>query len=294
MKKYILFGLLILITAVIMYSIKTKLNKKYNVAIIQCASNKSLDLLANNFIKAIKKKTNNMVNIIYKNAEGSGSNALAIAQQLSLNKNIDLFFTIGSSVSKSLSTLETQRPIIIAGFSNPKEYQLDKDNICGTIDAMNEIIILKMILNKNPDYKKIGVLRTAGDSQERELIYLNQLCKNQNIDFIDYAVHSENEILLIMDKICQNIDCLIIPCDSLVVSSINYILKIAKKYQISVFTCFIEGVALGADGSTGVDYIQNGVDSAEIAKQILVNKKNPDQIKFKKTEYEKIYYKENI
>jgi ABC-type uncharacterized transport system substrate-binding protein len=158
MKKKILIILInLIIIATIIYKFKNNTIKKYTVAIIQCASNKSLDVLSNNFIDEIKKIFNNNINIIYKNAGASLPNAHSIAHELHLNKKIDLFFTIGGSVSQAIANLEDTRPIIIAGISDPKAHNLNKKNICGTIDAMDEETILKMINENSIENKKIGM-----------------------------------------------------------------------------------------------------------------------------------------
>lgn len=294
MKKHILtiFGILIL-TATVIY--KTKQSKKYTIAIIQCASNKALNLLTDSFIKEINTliDTKN-ITIIHKNAEASISNAHAIAQQLYLNKDIDLFFTIGGSPSQAIATLEKNRPIIIAGVSDPYSYNLNKENICGIIEAIDETSLLNMINNTHNNMNKIGILRTAGDIHEKEFIYFKELCKKNNKKISDFNVNSESEIITIIDTICQKIELLLIPCDSLVVSVLPYIIKTTKKYKIPVFTCFIEGVEEGAFASTGVDYQLNGTECAKIAKKIITQQTTTKEIGFKKSTYKSIYYNKNL
>ena len=291
MKKKISTILIIIISIICLYNYKIKLSKKYTIAVIQCASNKSLDTLSNNFIKKITQLLDeNNLNIIYKNAEASLSHAHTIASQLQLNKNINLFFTIGSSVSQAVAILEKERPIIIAGVNDPHAYHLNQNNICGTIETIDEEFILKMIQNTNCKSNRIGILRSAGDIQEKEFSYFKLLCQQNNKQVIDCAVTSESEILSITEKLCHEIDVLLIPCDSLVVSVLPFIIKTTKKYNIPVFTCFIEGKSLGAFGSTGIDYEKNGKDAANIASEIILNQNNCQNIGFLKTKYEKIYY----
>jgi ABC-type uncharacterized transport system substrate-binding protein len=75
------------------------------------------------------------------------------------------------------------------------------------------------------------------------------------------------------------------------VSTLPYIIKIAKKYNIPIFTCFIEGILLGANASTGTDYKINGIESAQIAENLILKKQLPEKIGFKKSEYKKIFTK---
>jgi ABC-type uncharacterized transport system substrate-binding protein len=295
MKKQILIIFTIAITTITIILYKTKQEKKYTVAIMQCASNKALNLLTNSFIKKITTILgNNNVTIIHKNAEASMSNAHAIAQQLYLNKDIDLFFTIGSSPSQAIATLEKQRPILLAGVSDPYAYNLDKENICGTIEAIDEESLLHMINHTHNTIDTIGILRTAGDVNEKEFAYFKELCKKNNKKIADFAVNSESEIIAILENICQKIEILLIPCDSLVVSVLPYIIKTTKKYKIPVFTCFIEGTEEGAFASTGVDYQLNGIDCAEIATKIILHTTTPQEIGFKKSPYKSIYYNKNL
>lgn len=292
MKKKILF--LITISIIITtnyYYFQIKQSKKYTIAVIQCAPNKSLDLLSSSFINKITQLLDSKnLTIIYKNADASLSNAHAIAEQLHANKDINLFFTIGSSVSQAIAILEKERPIIIAGVTDPYAYNLNQNNVCGTIDTIDEDFILKMINTTHSYINKIGILRTAGDINGKEFNYFRELCQKHNKHVIDFAVNTESDILAIIEKVCQEIDVLLIPCDSLVVSVLPYIAKITKKHKIPLFTCFVEGISLGALRSTGIDYGKNGISSAEIAFNIIINKKNPKDINFKKAKYDKIYY----
>jgi putative ABC transport system substrate-binding protein len=293
-KNIIITTIIIIIISIVFYYNKIQIKKKYTIAIIQCASNKSLDILANSFINKINTLLNNSVNIVYKNIEGSESQGLAISQQLFYNKDINLFFTIGSMPAQLISKLEKERPIIIAGISDPYSYNLNKNNICGTIDAINEKELFNMITKTTLNTRKIGILRTAGDINEKEFQSFKLICKENNILVIDYPINNESEIISITQKACQNVDSLIIPCDSLVVSALSYIIKISENYKIPLFTCFAEGASLGAYCSIGTNYIQNGAESAEIANKIILEKIPLNLINFKKTSYGKIYCNKKI
>jgi ABC-type uncharacterized transport system substrate-binding protein len=292
MKKKILIFFTISLF-IISYYYKISKKSLYTIAIIQSASNKPLNILAESFINnisALLKKEH--INIIYKNIEGSEANALLLAQQLSQNKDINLFFTIGVSPAQAIASVEKERPVIISGIADPYAYELNQLNMCGTIDAMDEITTLKMIINAFPDIKTIGILRTGGNLYEQECNEFRALCKKRNILVSDFTVNNESEILFRAEQACQNSQALLIPCDSLVVSALPYIIKTCKLYNIPIFTCFIEGVSLGCTGSTGTDYEKNGKKYAEIAKDIIINGTSPKKIGFTKSTFEVILYNE--
>ena len=78
------------------------------------------------------KKNNKEINIIVKNAEASFFQANTIASQLVKNKDIEIFFTIGSAPTQAISHFEKERPIVFAGISNPEELGLiEGKNITG-------------------------------------------------------------------------------------------------------------------------------------------------------------------
>lgn len=292
MKKNFLFPLFLLIILVLFTKKLFFFEKKNNftVAIIQCASNPSLDLLRDSAILNIKKKLNKEVNFIIKNAGASLLQANTICSQLHKNQEIDLFFTIGSGPTQAISYLEKKRPIIFAGVSNPKHIGLNEGhNVSGTIDSISEENIFRMITELLPYVKKIGILRTTGELNEKECLKFKNMCQKKNIICKDFTVLTESEVIAQTQEACQKVDAVFVPTDSIVASAISFVIQETKAKKIPLFLAFNEPVALGAFAACGVDYSKNGEVIAKIITSILEKNKTVDQIKFEMASTKEIY-----
>jgi putative ABC transport system substrate-binding protein len=292
MKKKFILSIFFLILLSFFCSKIFFLNEKNNftVAIIQCASNRSLDLLRDSTIRNIKEKFEKEVTFIIKNADASLIQANTICSQLHKNKDIDLFFTIGAGPTQAIAHLEKERPILFAGINNPQDIGLQEEtNVTGTIDSIDKENIFEMITKIIPNIKTIGILRTAGELNEKECIEFKELCQKENITCKDFTVLNESDVIFQTQEACRKIDALFVPTDSIVASAISFVIKETKKNKIPLFLAFNEPVALGALAACGIDYNKNGECIASMIISILEQKQIINKIKFKHAGTKEIY-----
>lgn len=292
MKKKFILSVFFLILLSLFVSKIFFLHKKNNftVAIVQCASNPSLDLLRDSTIKKIKEKFKTEVTFIIKNADASLIQANSICSQLHKNKEIDLFFTIGSGPTQAIAHLEKKRPVIFAGINNPEAIGLKEGtNVTGTIDSTEKENIFEMIIKITPHIKTIGILRTAGELNEKECIGFKELCQRKNITCKDFTVLNESDVIIQTQEACRKINALFVPTDSIVASAISFVIKETKKNKIPLFLAFNEPVALGALAACGIDYKRNGEHIADMIISILEEKENIKKITFKSASSKEIY-----
>lgn len=265
-------------------------NKKYTIGILQCASNRPLDFLVRSYIDQLESmcgKENIM--IIHKNSEGSLINMHTISEQFHHNNHINLFLTVGGGPTQALGQLEKKRPIIIAGVSDPKAYKFDQmSNMYGIIDVFDHRAIFNMVKNSVKNLKNIAIIRSAGEFSEKELLPFKEICHNDGLQYFDHIVYNESDIMFSAEMAAKNGDCVVIPCDTLVVSAFPCIVDIAKKYNKPIVTCFIDGVSMGARCSTGVNYCDYGKNLANLSYTILVRNVFPEN-KFEISKYDKVY-----
>ena len=256
------------------------------VAIIQCASNPSLDLLRDGAINAIKNRFKNKeekIEFIVKNAEASTIQANSIAQRLYLNSAIDLFFTIGSGPTQAIFTHEKTRPIIFAGINNPEAIGItDAKNISGSIDSIDETKIIEMITALSPNTKKVGIIRSVGELSDQESIIFKKKLEEKNIQAFDFTVNTESDVIGRTIEACHKVDSIFVPTDSVVASAITYIIQETQKHATPLFLAFNEPVHQGAFAARGVDYKKNGEEIGEMISDILENKENIAQMGIKK------------
>lgn len=263
---------------------KLTINEKNlaTVAIFKTASHPSLDEAEkgfldglNVFIPETEKK------ILYYNAQGIMINAQAIAQEITANKKITAFYTIGSLATQALAFVEQKRPIIFAAVSNPKKLLNTKENnqnICGISDSVEIVAIVDFIKKTLPLAKKIGILRSSQAFNENECTEIGLNLEKNGIIIEHLVISQENDIDSILKsfKVSQ-LDAIFSPADNLIASSISRIADILAKQKIPFLTSFYDENVFS---SIGKSYYEIGYEASEKLKMIIKDKKIPKDIGF--------------
>lgn len=253
-----------------------------NIAIFKTASHPSLDEAEKGFLDGLKIINPEIkVNILSYNAEGIMINANAIAQEITANKKITAFYTIGSLATQALSFTEQKRPIIFAAVSNPKKLLNTKENnqnICGISDSIPTATIIDFIKNTIPLAKKIGILRSSQAFNEDECTAIGLGLEQNGILIENLVISQESDIdsLLKSYKALQ-LDAIFSPADNLVASSISRISDILVKQKKPFLTSFYDENVFA---TIGTSYYKIGFDCAEELKMIIEKKKLPEELGF--------------
>lgn len=264
------------------------------IAIFKTASHPSLDEAEKGFLDGLNVLIpETEKNILYYNAEGIMMNAHAIAQEITANKKITAFYTIGSLATQSLSFVEQKRPIIFAAVSNPKKLLNPKENnqnICGISDSIPTDTLIDFIKKTVPLAKKIGILRSSQGFNENECAAIGLNLEKNGIVIEHLVISQESDIdsLLKSYKVSQ-LDAIFSPADNLIASSINRISDILAKQKIPFLTSFYDENSVASIENS---YYNIGCQAAQGLKIIMEDKKKPKDIEF--STFKKNIIKEKI
>lgn len=282
MKKiFIILSVSFIISFIFFIYKKSTFSKNnFSIGILQTASHPALNAVTNNFIQTIKKELGQNTNIILKNADGSVTQAYTIAQQFSFDDSIDSFFTVGTLATQALHQQEKKRPIVIAAVSDPAALGLvyPKSNICGITDMspIKEIFETITEIFKN---KTIGILYTIGETNSQNILKkIDTEAEKNNYQIKKFGFMNETEVATVTDLACRRADVLFLPTDNVVASSIELISDIAKKQHIPIVMSDNSLLSHGGIFSQGIDYNDQGVESAHIMLLILKKNKKPSEL----------------
>jgi putative ABC transport system substrate-binding protein len=283
-KKYFLLFSLLFISFFLFFYKKQKMNKKnsFHIAVFKTATHPSLNEAEKSFIDNIKNHFEKEKEIHFSlyNAEGNQVAAHAIAQKITANKDIELFYTIGSLSTQSVSFLEKQRPIIFAAVSNPHELLGEEKtkikNVCGISDSLDSESLFDFIKKAIPSVEKIGILRSSQAFNEKECNELSMLLEQHGIHVEHLVITAENEIDTVLKSYrVSQIDGIFSPSDNIVASSIERISEILRKLKKPFLTSFYDK---NASASIGISYSDIGKKAANEAKMLLIKEKNREDI----------------
>lgn len=259
---------------------------RHSIAILQTASHPALDAAHKGFVQEITRLLGDAVHITTFNAQGSITQAHALAQRLHASPTYDAFFAIATPAAQALASVEKERPIAIAAVTDPHALGLvhPTTNVCGTKDMIDTQAAVSLITTLVPTAKKVGLLYTTGESNAQALIKkIAPQLTNKGIIPVDCAISSETDISAIVEHACKKVDLLFAPTDNTVATSIAHIAQLARKHHKPLVVSDTMLIQFGAAAAQGIDYFASGTRSAQIAHSVITQGIKPFEIAIEQT-----------
>lgn len=283
-KSIVILAIALVILSFLLFFKKSKNRTKgslYTIGILQTASHPALNAVRDGFIEELKALSQDKVEFVIYNAEGSISQAYTIAQRFHANGDINAFFTIATPATQAMSSVEKERPIIIAAVTDPAAMGIiyPGTNVCGTndmIDVKKEIDMLTALV---PQAKTVGLLYTSGESNSVVLVKLmRKELEAKGLIALDFAITNESDVQAVVESACRKVDVLLAPTDNIVASTIDFIVALTLKCNRPLMVSDNMLVKFGALAARGIDYRENGKQAAHIAMKLLENGKKPSEL----------------
>jgi putative ABC transport system substrate-binding protein len=282
----------------------------YTIGILQTASHPALDAVREGFIEELKSKLGTDVAFVIQNAQGSVSQAHALAQQFYANKKVAGIFAIATPAAQAMSAVEKTKPIFIAAVTDPAVLGLTSlTNICGVTDAINvsgEIDMLTQLLPSASDFAKastdsaltdcgprslnVGLLYTSGEINSQVMAkQMKQELESRGLIVSDFAVTNESDLAAVTEVACRKVDVLLAPTDNTVASAVSLISGIALKNKKPFIVSDNMLVKFGPLAARGVDYGLSGKQAADIAYKVVVEGKKPYELPIEQADSSKAF-----
>jgi putative ABC transport system substrate-binding protein len=277
----IIICLIIVLGAFLYKKISPEKNiEKITVGIIQTASHPALDQVRQGFISELERLSNNKIDFVIQNGEGSLSQIQSIAVNFHAHKKINAIFAIATPAVQAITRVEKEKPIFIAAVSEPKSLGLSQNtNICGTTDKIDTDAQSGLIKELIPNARRATILYNPGENNSVAMVKKMQVSlENQGIDSTLLGVNMESEIGLAVNTASRKGDLILIPADNLLVGAMPLIANQALKNKCPLIVSDIPSVAKGALAAKGADYIELGKQTALLAYKVLMEKESPESL----------------
>lgn len=251
------------------------------IGIIQTATHPALDQAREGFITEITKLSNGMVSFVIQNAEGSLSQAQSIAESFHAHKKINAIFAIGTPAVQAIARAEKQKPIFIAAVSDPESLGViyPGSNVCGTTDQVDSDAQADLILKIVPAAQTVVIIYNPGENNSQVMVKkMQHSLQERGLKNITFGVHSENEIVQTITTASRKGQVILVPADNLLVGAMPLVAKEALKNGRPLFASDIPSVTKGALIAQGADYSDLGKETAEMAYQVLLLGKKPQEV----------------
>lgn len=261
-------------------------SKPMRIAIVQHTNHTSLDQIRDTISQKLKSAINSeSLEIVTLSANGDVS-ALPTILQNEKSKNVDMVITIATQATQSAKSVfeGTNTPIIYAAVSDPSSAGLtgeDSKNITGVSNSIPSEEIVKLVSNFQPNYKKIGFLYTSSETNSvSTILRAKEYCNANGIAYEEASIAGASDLeSAINSLIAKGVDVLYTGNDNTIASAMPIYTDVAYRNGIPVYCGADSMIADGGFATIGIDYVQLGNQTADIALRVK-NGEKPENIPY--------------
>jgi putative ABC transport system substrate-binding protein len=267
----------------------------YKVGIIQYVDDASLNQIEENIESELDAKGKELgVTFDYKdytfNGQADATTLNQITTQL-LSDEVDVIIPIATPTAQIVqaATEDNPVPVVFSAVSNPvgsglaASMDAPGSNITGTSDALNTNTIMDMMFAVNPDIDYVGLLYSKSEDASTQAIadakaYLDA----KGVAYIEKTGTTTDEVSSAVDAlVAEGVDVVFTPTDNTIMTAELAIYEKLSDAGIPHYAGADSFALNGAFVGYGVDYANLGVETADMAVDILVNGKNPAEMAVK-------------
>ncbi|MDY3845970.1 MAG: ABC transporter substrate-binding protein [Eubacteriales bacterium] len=289
MKKIIslLMIAIMLVSSVLALASCSDEETTYTIGICNYVDDASLNQIVANIraeLSEIEKSENVTFKIKYDNCNADPNTLTQIIANF-IADGVDLMIGVATPVAIAMQTAteDNKIPVVFSAVSDPVSAKLVESlqapgaNITGTSDYLDTEKVLDLIFAQNPDASKIGLLYDVGqDSSTTPIATAKAYLDRKGVAYVEKTGTNNDEIALAADAlISENVDAIFTPTDNTVMTAELSIYEKFINAKIPHYTGADSFALNGAFLGYGVDYANLGVKTADMAADILLNKKDP-------------------
>ena len=250
------------------------------IGILQTASHPALDQVKKGFIDELTSLTDGKIDFIIQNGEGSLPQIQSIAANYHAHKKVQAVFAIATPAVQAITKYEKEKPIFIAAVSEPESLGLNQNtNVCGTTDRVDTDKQSKLIKELLPLTQRVAILYNPGESNSVATVKkMESSLKKHSMSSFLVGINLESEISMAVISASRKSDLLLIPADNLLVGAMPLVAYEALKNKTPLIVSDIPSVSKGALAATGADYRDLGKQTAQLAYQVLIEGKTPNEV----------------
>ncbi len=263
---------------------ESKQDGKVQVGIVQLVEHTALDAANRGFVDALAAKGyKEGENIVYdrQNAQADQSNLQNIAQRFANNK-VNLICAIATPAAQTVANVTADIPIIATAVTDYKAAKLIKDNakpgtnVTGTTDMNPVEAQLDLILKLVPDAKVIGTIYCSSEvNSQLQVDVLKAVAAQKGITVKEATVSTVNDIQQAASSLAGEVQAVYVPTDNVLASAMPTLSIVMEEAKLPV-VCGEGGmVKSGGVATLGIDYYKLGMQTGEMAAEILQGKAQP-------------------
>lgn len=257
---------------------------KVTVGIVQLVEHQALDAANKGFVDGMAAKGyKEGENVTYdrQNAQADQSNLQNIAHRF-VNNKVNLICAIATPAAQTVANVTSDIPIVATAVTDYVEAKLIKDaakpgtNVTGTTDMNPVAEQLDLLLKIVPNAKSIGTVYCSSEvNSQLQVALLKKAAAAKGIEVKEATVSSVNDIQQAARSLVGDVQAIYVPTDNVLASSMPTLVSVTQEAKLPVICGEGGMVRAGGTATLGVDYYKLGLQTGEMAADILSGKSKP-------------------
>lgn len=257
---------------------------KLKIGVVQIVQHGSLDEANRGFVDGLKKRgyDESKVEFDQENAQGDQSNLKTIISRFKGEK-MNLICAIATPAAQAAANEIRDVPIVgtaITDYVSAKLVQNNEKpggNLTGVSDLAPMENQMEMGLALVPQAKTIGLIYCSSEvNSEIQANMMKDYCSKHGLAVEERTVNNVNDIQQVAESLVGKVDFIYVPTDNTLASSIPTLMKVTDANKIPVIVGADLMVKDGALAALSVDYYKLGLQTGELAADILDGKVKPE------------------
>ena len=258
--------------------------KQAKVGIVQLVEHNALDAANKGFVEGLKKRgyeEGKNISFDRQNAQADQSNLQNIAQRF-VNNKVDLIYAIATPAAQTVANVTNSIPIVGSAITDYESAKLVASNakpgrnVTGTSD-MNPIKEqIDLLIKLCPNAKTIGSIYCSSEvNSEIQIKAMRAYAESKGLKVETATISTVNDIHQAAQSLIGKVDAFYEPTDNVISSAMPTLASITNEAKKPIIVGEPNQVKNGGLATYGIDYYKLGMQSGEMAADIIDGKKKP-------------------
>ena len=258
--------------------------KDVKIGVVQLVEHNALDAANKGFADGLKERgfeEGKNISIDRQNAQADQSNLQNIAQRF-VNAKMNLVCAIATPAAQSMANATHDIPIVgtaitdYVGAKLAASNEKPGGNVTGTSDMSPIKEQVDLMLKICPDVKTIGIIYCSSEvNSETQIKAMTAYAESKGLKVRAATVSTVNDIPQAAQSLVGDVDVFYEPTDNVISSSIPTLVGVTDAAGKAVICAEPFMVTGGCLATYGIDYYKLGVQTGDMAADILEGKKKP-------------------
>ena len=262
----------------------------YTIGICNYVDDASLNQIVENInarLAEIESEQGITINVKYDNCNADANVMNQIIANFAAD-NVDLMVGVATPVAMAMqsATEDSKTPVVFAAVSDPvgaglvASLEEPGSNVTGSSDNLDTNSVMNLIFAQNPDAKKIGLLYDVGqDSSTAAIEHAKAYLDDKGVEYVERTATTAEEVALAAQALVSDgVDAVFTPTDNTIMKAELAIYETFADAGIPHYTGADSFALNGAFLGYGVDYINLGVETANMVAEVALEGKSPAEL----------------